>query len=164
MWTSLIHVNVEDLAMNRSIIRNGTQLRRRAAKFERGGSRGFALIEALVSMLIFAFGVLGLVGLQASMTKAQTGSKFRADASNLSSELLGVMWSDKPGSLGSYASANCAAYARCKDWNAKVAKQLPGAATVVVVNAATGEVDVTITWTQAGEGQHQYQTSAMVQL
>lgn len=130
----------------------------------RRSGAGFALIEALVSMLIFAFGVLGLVGLQASMTKAQTGSKFRADASNLSSELLGVMWSDKPGSLGSYSTANCAAYARCKDWRDKVDKRLPSANTVVVVNVATGEVDVTINWTQPGEGTHNYTTSAMVQL
>ncbi|MEJ6006402.1 pilus assembly protein PilV [Paucibacter sp. AS339] len=126
--------------------------------------RGIALIEALVGIMIFAFGVLGLVGLQASMTKAQTGSKFRADASNLSSELLGVMWSDKPGSLGNYTTASCAAYARCKDWSDKVGKTLPSATTAVVVNAATGEVDITINWTQAGEGQHRYQTSAMVQL
>ena len=54
-------------------------------------ARGVALIEALVGLLIFSFGVLGLIGLQATMSKAQTGAKFRADASNLTAELLGVM-------------------------------------------------------------------------
>lgn len=138
--------------------------RRKSGQALPAKARGIAMIEALVGIMIFAFGVLGLVGLQASMTKAQTGSKFRADASNLSSELLGVMWSDRPGSLGNYATASCAAYARCKDWNDKVGKQLPNATTTVVVNGATGEVDITIVWTQAGDGQHRYQTSAMVQL
>ena len=55
----------------------------------RRANRGFMLVEALVAMLIFAFGVLGVVGLQVSMTKAQTQSKFRADASQLAHAVLG---------------------------------------------------------------------------
>lgn len=125
--------------------------------------RGIALIEALVGLLIFAFGVLGLIGLQASMTKAQTGAKFRADAANLSNELLGVMWSDAPANIASYASASCAGYARCADWLAKVERNLPSAQTYVVVTAATGQVDIQIRWTQPGEGEHRYQLTSMVQ-
>jgi len=132
----------------------------RAAARER--TRGVALIEAMVGILIFAFGVLGLVGLQASMTKAQTGARFRADASNLSDELLGVMWSDAASNLPSYVTASCDGYARCKEWKAKLQNQLPTASSTVTFTAATGQVDITITWVQPGEGQHQYQTSAMV--
>ena len=47
------------------------------------GTAGFALIEVLVAVLLFAIGILGMVGLQASMTQAQTESKVRADAANL---------------------------------------------------------------------------------
>ncbi len=54
------------------------------------------LIEALVAVLIFAFGVLGIVGLQAAMTKAQTQSKSRADASLLAQQVIGSMWTDTP--------------------------------------------------------------------
>ena len=125
-------------------------------------TRGIALLEALVGILIFAFGVLGLVGLQASMTKAQTGARFRADASNLSDELLGVMWSDAAANLSNYSTAGCNSYARCKEWKAKLQNQLPSAAATTTFTAATGQVDITITWTQPGEGTHQYQTSAMV--
>ena len=127
-----------------------------------GRTRGIALIEALVGILIFSFGVLGLVGLQASMTKAQTGARFRADASNLSDELLGVMWSDSAANLTSYATSACDNYGRCKEWKAKLQKELPSATATVAVTAATGQVDITIAWTQPGEGQHQFQTSAMV--
>lgn len=124
---------------------------------------GVALIEALVGMLIFAFGVLGLIGLQASMTKAQSGAKFRADAANLSGELLGVMWSDAQVNLVNYSTANCANYPRCQDWHSKLVTLLPAADADVVVNAATGEVDITLIWTQPGEGEHRHQTNATVQ-
>lgn len=124
--------------------------------------RGIVLIEALVGMLIFAFGVLGLIGLQTSMTKAQTGAKFRADAMNLSAELLGVMWSDVAANLPRYATGSCASYGRCADWLGKVQHQLPAAEVATVVDAATGNVDVTITWAQPGEGQHRHQTTAVV--
>ena len=127
-----------------------------------GRARGIALIEALVGIMIFAFGVLGLVGLQASMTKAQTGARFRADASSLSDELLGVMWSDAAVNLPNYGTSNCNSYVRCKEWKAKLQNQLPAATATVTINAATGEVDIAITWTQPGEGQHNYQTSAVV--
>lgn len=127
-------------------------------------SRGVAMIEALVGILIFAFGVMGLIGLQASMTKAQTGAKFRADAANLSNELIGVMWSDAAGNLGKYASASCDTHAPCKDWAGKLDQRLPAATSVVVVDAPSGAVSITIEWTQPGEGKHRYQTSAMVQL
>lgn len=135
----------------------------RIPRAPRRQARGMALIEALVGLLIFSFGVLGLIGLQASMSKAQTGAKFRADASNLSAELLGVMWSDTAANLGKYASANCADYARCADWSRKLAVQLPAADSTVTVDTGTGEVKVTIEWTQPGEGTHRYTTSAMVQ-
>ena len=45
-------------------------------------------------MLLFAIGILGMVGLQASMMQAQTDSKVRADAANLVDELATLMWSD----------------------------------------------------------------------
>lgn len=133
---------------------------------------GVALLDALVGLMIFAFGVLGVMGLQASLTKAQGGAKFRADAANLSNELLGLMWGDAPGNLTRYASSTCAAHAPCKDWSDKVRKSLPSATTTVAVNlvalpagAATtiADVSVTLTWEVPGEGVHSYQASTRVQ-
>lgn len=120
----------------------------------RRASRGFMLIEALVALLIFSFGVLGIIGLQASMTKAQTQSKFRADASLLAQQAIGAMWSDSA-NLASYATASCAAHAPCNDWTARVAAALPnGAATVDL--SATPEVLITIRWTPPNEETHTY--------
>ncbi len=113
--------------------------------------RGIALIEAMVGMLIFAFGVLGLIGLQASMTRAQGSAHYRADASNLASELFGLIQTDTVANQGSYNDASCAGYARCADWLRKAATQLPGVQTSMSTVVGTGTVTVTISWAQGTE-------------
>jgi len=138
----------------------------------RRSRRGFALIEVLVGMLIFAFGVLGLMGLQASMTKATTGNKFRADASNMANELLGMMWSDAATNLPKYASAQCSGYSRCQEWTKKLADSLPqGTATVTTTDKSGAgslsvvmEVQIDIAWTPpGGETTHHFRTLARVE-
>jgi len=136
-----------------------TQVARRPTTAIRA-DRGFMLIEALVALLIFAFGVLGIVGLQASMTKAQTQSRFRADASLLAQQVIGAMWSDTT-NLGSYATASCAGYTRCNEWATRVSTALPnGAATVDL--SATPVVVISITWTPPNEQQHTYTTTSAI--
>ncbi|HEX6706287.1 MAG TPA: pilus assembly protein PilV [Albitalea sp.] len=131
------------------------QSRRRA----RARMGGFALIEALVGLLIFSIGILGLVGVQVSMTKAQTLSKFRADAAALAGELVGAMWADLP-NVGLYADASCASHPRCKRWSDKVAATLPGGTPVVAV--AGGTVTITITWTAPNEAPARYVTATAI--
>ena len=109
------------------------------------------MLEALVGLLIFSFGVLGLVGLHGSMTKAQTMSRFRADAAALAGDLVGTMWGDLP-RVGQYdtPSGSCDAHSPCKAWAEKVAAALPGGTPTIAVNA--GLVTITISWTVPGEG------------
>ncbi|MEQ1803861.1 MAG: pilus assembly protein PilV [Burkholderiaceae bacterium] len=126
-------------------------------------ANGFMLIEALVALLIFAFGVLGLVGLQATMTKAQSTAKYRADAAFLAQQVIGTMWSDGP-NVASYALGGgvvaCTGYARCNSWADKVASTLPaGTATVTVVGS---NVTVAISWTQPNEGIHTFTTRSTI--
>jgi type IV pilus assembly protein PilV len=121
---------------------------------------GFALLEALIGILIFSFGVLGLVGLQASMTRAQTQTQFHAQASALSADLIGRMWSDLP-NVAQYDNANCAAYNPCSSWESKVATTLPGGTPSVSV--LQGTVTITLTWTPPGEtGSSQYVTATAI--
>lgn len=126
-------------------------------------ARGVMLIEALVALLIFAFGVLGLVGLQASMTKAQSTAKFRADAAFLAHQIIGTMWSDAP-NVASYAIGGgvvaCTGYTRCNSWATKVASVLPGGTPSVTV--AGSNVTVAIAWTQPNEGTHTYTTRSTI--
>ena len=120
--------------------------------------RGIALIEAMIGVLIFAFGVLGLIGLQAAMTRAQTNTKFRADAANLAADLIALIQTDTVANMKQYEKASCAAYPRCEEWRTKVKSVLPAAADPEVkVNTGNNQVDITISW-QQGSDTNQYQT------
>lgn len=126
----------------------------------RRASRGFMLLEALIGIAIFAVGILGLVALQASMTKAQTGAQFRAEAANLAGEIRGTMWANIP-NLASYdTSANCPAFPQCKAWTDKVSGRLPGG--VGSIDVTSGLVTIVIQWTPPNEETHTYSTSTAV--
>lgn len=116
--------------------------------------RGVALLEVLIAILIFSFGILELTRLQSAMTRAQGSAKFRADAVNLADDVVGLIWTDRPGLL-QYDQASCASYARCADWQRKVASTLPGGQGQVVASAS-GDVKVTVSWALSAEGRHSY--------
>ena len=122
-------------------------------------AKGSALIEAVVALLLFGAGIVGLIGLQARMVTSQSESKYRADAVYLVSQLVGAMWADRP-NLASYATAQCASHPRCKDWSDKVAATLPGGTSAVAVS--NGIVTVTLTWTPPNYGTHTYSASTAI--
>lgn len=64
------------------------------AQRQRNAQGGFALIEALIAMLIFSIGILGLVGLQAVTTQATSVAKARIDASFIASQRISDIWGD----------------------------------------------------------------------
>ena len=55
---------------------------------------GGFLLEALIGILIFAFGVLGIVGLQAHSLRVTNESQYRAEAAYLASVVMSEMWTD----------------------------------------------------------------------
>ena len=137
-------------------------LNRRRPRASAGGRvRGVAMIEVLVAMLIFMLGVIGLVGLQTAMTQAQTNAKFRADASLLADDIVGRMWADLT-NMASYNGTGCASKPMCKEWQTKVSNSLPAGTGAVTVDATTGDVAVTITWSVPGGESHQYVTHTTV--
>lgn len=137
---------------------------RTAAPFRRAAprprARGFALIEALIALLIFSLGALGLLGLQVSMMRATSGAKYRADAAYLANDLVGTMWVDAA-NLSAYG-AGCASHAPCRAWNDKVAATLPGGSADLAIDAATGRVGITINWTLPTEGAHAFSTTTSI--
>jgi type IV pilus assembly protein PilV len=129
----------------------------------RRAQAGVMLLEALIAMLIFAFGVLGLVGLQAAMTQAQTSSKFRADASILATDLFGLVQTDNFANLGLYSTDGCSGYARCADWLEKVESTLPEAEVSFTTSVGTGRVEIAISWQQGGQDRNSYSTAMVWQ-
>lgn len=128
----------------------------------RRAQRGALLLETLVAILIFAFGVLGVVGLQVSMMRAQTSAKFRADAIALTNEYLGLLWVDSQANRAKYTTADCDDHAACLDWKRKVEKTLPGAAIELDTDAVGGAVRVRLQWTVPNEGSHSYEANTNV--
>jgi type IV pilus assembly protein PilV len=108
----------------------------------RSSAAGFTLIEVLVSILVFSFGLLGLVGMQARILQASTQNADRARASLLANEIVSVMWAKQTTAItGSpdYAS-----------WQARVASPatvgLPGGKGSVSKPDANKQVTITIAW------------------
>ena len=115
---------------------------------------GMLLLEGLIAILIFTIGVLGVVGLQATVVKQVTDAKFRTDANMLANELLGSMWvSDRtPLALQTQFNTGGAAYS---NWLTKVtdAHTLPGIAAhpPTVAVSDEGIVTITIRWLAPSE-------------
>lgn len=124
-------------------------------------ARGFALIEVLVAILLFALGVLSLVGLQGSLTRAQTDAKVRTDAAALASEVIGQMWGDVA-NLSSYSGDSCESHARCKSWQDKVTAALPSGVSTITVTAGSSDVEVNIRWATPSGETHQYVTQTTI--
>lgn len=111
---------------------------------------GVVLLEALIAILIFSFAVLGIVGMEGSMIKNTSDSKFRADASYIAQQTLGRMWAD-PANLASYVETD-----------ADISTLLPSGTRTVANTAGTNEYTITIKWQQPGESQHNFTTVARI--
>lgn len=130
-----------------------------------GSQNGSILIEVLVALLIFSFGVLGLVGLQGAMVRNQTDAKFRTDAAFLVNEFVGLVQSDQANYSG-YATTpgTACGYQKCLDWVRKVKNGLPNGKSTVVYTAGAsgGSYSITLSWSMPDGSSHQYVTTTSV--
>lgn len=133
--------------------------------------QGFTLLESLVAMLIFAVGVLGLIGLQTAVTLAQTETHSRSEAVSLAQEMVGLLWTDMA-RLDQYvtnADSSCTATA-CLRWLDKVRTTLPnGDASMMAAtardlrnNAIGNHIDLTVTWQTTRGEPRRYQTTTSI--
>jgi type IV pilus assembly protein PilV len=136
----------------------------------KAGQRGASMIELLVSILIFAFGMLGLVGLQTRTLSYGQFSLYRSQATALSDDILDRMRTDrvsaKAGGWDSALSVAAAsigtstfAEADLKDWKQQVEGLLPLGKGQVAV--AAGVVTITMTWDERGTTQSFVTTSGL---
>lgn len=59
---------------------------------QRSAQRGFALLEALVAVLLFSLGLLGLIGLQTRAISLSIDANDRNRAAMLANEIASTMW------------------------------------------------------------------------
>lgn len=134
--------------------------------------RGVVLLDAIVAILLFSVGIVGMVALQGAATKLAGDAKLRTDAAMAADQVIAQMWVSDPTHLATYfQSPSGAGY---KAWAATVtqvtAQQgLPGAAghppTIDVTTDPNGgnAVTVSVFWQAASDtGTHQYVTSTHI--
>ncbi|MBU0621907.1 MAG: prepilin-type cleavage/methylation domain-containing protein [Gammaproteobacteria bacterium] len=115
----------------------------------KSSQQGVVIIEAMIAILIFSIGVLGIVGMQASMVKNTSESKFRADASFIAQQQIGFLWTS-PDSMpadGSSITSN-------------ISNVLP--AGTLTISRSGVEYTVTVNWRQPGEEQHNFTALASI--
>jgi type IV pilus assembly protein PilV len=113
-----------------------------------------ALIEALISILIFSFGVLGLIGLEASAINVSVDAEDRNRAALFASEIASSMWL-----ANSVTLTNAQLAPQYTAWQTSIADPthtgLPGGTLKIVSSTSTTDTgtfpdtaDITITWTE----------------
>ena len=117
---------------------------------------GAFLLEALIAIVVFAVGTLGLLELIAGAARESGNARWRDEAFTLAASTLSRMWTDDPATLDSrYDATNGAGYRALR----AAAERLPGVGSAV--NAPLVAVDtsipgrwrvaITVFWQQPGE-------------
>jgi type IV pilus assembly protein PilV len=146
-------------------------------------SAGYFLLELLISLTLFAIGILGIVALQAIFIRDNTQAEYRLNASFLAGVLIAQMWADddrSPDSLLNNYQTGGAEYASWFDDKDdtdvdSVLELLPGAeanpptVTVTVVNGpappatAKALIDIAVKWQMPGESDvHQHVATTVI--
>ena len=110
-------------------------------------ARGSILLEALIAVLIFSLGILGLIGLQATLMKNTTEAKARIDASLIANQRIARMWVDRD-NLSNYAGTLTAGDSSSDPDQAQISLFPNGSITTAVANDV---VTVTVNWQLPGQ-------------
>lgn len=102
-------------------------------------SRGISLIEVLVVLVLFSFGLIGMVGLQARAVQTSVGAEDSARAALLAGDLAARMWGARTVSLPGAA---------IDEWNDRVGDPTQGGLPngVGTVNVASGVATIRVVW------------------
>ena len=103
--------------------------------------RGVAMIEVLISILLFSLGILGLIGLQARAVSFSVDAEDRNRAALLANEIVTQMWLQKTVSLSEDIT---------KPWEDRVKDPktggLPGGDPTITVDGTGKQADIEIKW------------------
>jgi type IV pilus assembly protein PilV len=103
---------------------------------------GVALLEVLISLLVFSFAILGIVALQARAIQFSGDADDRTRAALLANDIVSTMWAQQTTSATTLSSEITA-------WQSRVSNStsgLPNGAGTVSAPDSDGVVTVSITW------------------
>jgi type IV pilus assembly protein PilV len=135
------------------------------------------LIETLIALMIFAMGILAVIGMQARSIGETMDARYRVDASFLANQILSQMWADRA-NLAGYACNPCKSASGgntvTQAWVSQIqsttsqSAYLPGVTDTanqpsINVNTSNNQVTVTLQWkSPQGGGVHNYTTMAQI--
>jgi type IV pilus assembly protein PilV len=127
----------------------------------RRAARGFTLIEVLIALLIFSFGILGAVGMQVRLAQATLQNGDRARASMLADEMASQMWLKHSIDISSVDSAFYTA------WRTRVSTPstsgLPRGQGSVTPDSTGKIARIKITWTPINQtSANSFETSVVI--
>lgn len=143
------------------------KLRAHAARSLPTRQAGSYLLEALIAILIFAFGVLGLIGLLGSSLRVTNDARYRSEAANLASAMIADMWMMTAEQVDTQFAADGT---KLKAWQAKAGAMLPSAAAnppkvelTPGLSSESRDVVVTVFWQLPGDKElHQHLMTAQI--
>ncbi len=118
---------------------------------------GSFVIEALISILLFAVGIVALMIVMAQSTNQSGLSKVRNDASYLAGELIGDLWVSVSSTAVGLNTVDTSA------WQSHVASVMPpGSPAPLLTYSGTTGINILIQWPDPKDPNvtHQYQTYA----
>ena len=84
--------------------------------------QGSSLLEALIAILLFSIGVVGMVGLIGASLRATNDARYRLEAANLANGMVATMWTTNPAQLDAQFGEEGT---KLIAWRAKAASLLP---------------------------------------
>ena len=120
------------------------------------------MVEAMISLLILSFGILGLAHFQMSMLAQSTDSQQRLAASALSEEILAYVRSDLS-NVACYTlpqAGTCAssfAQSQATSWLSRAGQSITGFTGATLTLAGANQISVALNWTSRSSRQaHQH--------
>jgi len=111
---------------------------KRPRNFPRRGQAGVALLEVLVSVLLFSLGVLGLIGLQARAINLSIDAEDRNRAALIANDIAAAMWTTRTVAIDAAA------------WTTRASNPqtggLPDGEVEIESDTTTNTADILITW------------------
>ncbi|KQX30342.1 type IV pilus modification protein PilV [Variovorax sp. Root434] len=108
----------------------------------RASQSGVALIEVLISILLFSLGILGLIGLQARAISLSIDAEDRNRAALIANDIATTMWTTRTVAIDPAAGS--------PSWNARASNPqaggLPGGSVTITADTAAKTADILITW------------------
>ncbi|MDO9151866.1 MAG: prepilin-type cleavage/methylation domain-containing protein [Methylotenera sp.] len=111
--------------------------------------QGIALLESMIAIVIFSMGILALAGLQGVLVKNTSDAKYRAEATFIAQQRLGLIWVGT--GLADYIEVDT-----------DISNLLPNGTRTVAISPER-VVTVTVSWQLPGEEEHTYSTNARIE-